>query len=56
MTKMRFKELPDDKVKEFCEWARANYKPFTAINGMWHPVVQTECVKINIEHTEFTND
>lgn len=30
-------------------WARENYKPFDPITGVWHPVVQAECVRMNIE-------
>lgn len=36
---------------EFRRWARANYLPFSPIDGTWHPVVQAECVIINEEAT-----
>lgn len=42
---------PDEETK-FRAWARTNYEPLSKINGLWHPVVQDECVKINIEHKE----
>lgn len=29
------------------QWARDNYKPFSPIDGTWHPIVQDECVQIN---------
>ncbi len=34
---------------EFRKWARDNYTPFSEIKGIWHPIVQDECVKINKE-------
>jgi hypothetical protein len=42
-----FRELSKDEEESFREWARVNYEPFTPINGVWHPVVQDECQKIN---------
>ena len=42
-----FRDLTTNEIIEFQQWARDNYKPFTSINGMWHPVVQQECVQIN---------
>ena len=42
-----FKELSPEEVQEFRQWARDNYTPFTPIQGIWHPVVQHECQKIN---------
>jgi hypothetical protein len=44
-----FRELDTKEEKEFREWARNNYKKFDTIKGVWHPVVQDECVKINAE-------
>jgi hypothetical protein len=44
-----FRELSPEEEKEFRQWARDNYEPFSEINGVWHPVVQDECVKINKE-------
>ena len=47
-----FRDLTEDEEKDFRQWARDNYKPYTDIRGVWHPVVQDECRKIN-EETEF---
>lgn len=44
-----YKELSEQEKEEFRKWARENYKPFTPIEGTWHPVVQEECTKINAE-------
>jgi hypothetical protein len=44
-----FKELTPGEEAAYREWARLNYKPFDPINGVWHPVVQKECAKINEE-------
>ena len=44
-----FRDLSADEEKEFRQWARDNYTPYDEIKGVWHPVVQDECVKINIE-------
>jgi len=35
------------EVEEFKKWAHDNYIPFSAIKGIWHPIVQKECIKIN---------
>ena len=42
-----FKDLTAKEMTEFKDWARKNYKPFTEIKGVWHPVIQEECAKIN---------
>ena len=44
-----FKDLTDKEMTEFKDWARKNYKPFTEIKGVWHPIIQEECRKMNIE-------
>ena len=44
-----FKELDEKEEKLFREWARENYTPLDPIKGIWHPVVQDECVKMNVE-------
>jgi hypothetical protein len=44
-----FRELTAEEEAEFRKWARENYKPFSPINGVWHLVVQNECVKMNVE-------
>jgi hypothetical protein len=49
---MLFRELTETETKEFQQWARENYKPFSPIDGIWHPVVQKECAKINEEEAQ----
>ena len=44
-----FRELEDEEVEEFKVWARENYTPFSEIKGVWHPVIQQECIEINKE-------
>jgi len=52
--KMMFRKLRAEEEKSFREWARSNYIPFSPIEGIWHPVVQEECVKINKEKSAFS--
>ena len=42
-----FKELTQKEETEFKDWAKLNYKPFEPIKGIWHPIIQAECVKMN---------
>ena len=42
-----FRTLNEQDEKEFREWARKNYTAFEPIKGIWHPVIQDECRKIN---------
>ena len=44
-----FKPLTAEEEKEYRKWARDNYVPFEPIKGVWHPIVQDECVKMNAE-------
>jgi len=44
-----FRKLDKEEEKEFRQWARDNYKPYTEISSIWHPMVRNECEKINIE-------
>ena len=46
---MLFRHLSEAEEKEFREAARKNYKVFDPINGVWHPVYQDECAKMNAE-------
>jgi len=46
---MLFKKLEVDEIISFRQWARENYSPGEEISGVWHPVVQKECVLINEE-------
>ncbi len=45
-----FRTLTDGEDAKFRKWARDNYKPLEPINGVWHPVVQDECVLMNKEY------
>ncbi len=45
-----FRSLSPDEEKDFKQWARNNYVVGTPISGVWHIVVQEECVLINREH------
>ncbi len=47
-----FRNLNSDEEQEFKDWARNNYKPFSEIPGIWHPIIQAECVQINKENGE----
>lgn len=42
-----FNELSESEEQEFRQWARDNYTPLDPIKGIWHPIVQDECTKIN---------
>ena len=42
-----FQNLTRQEETEFRNWARENYLPFSDIRGIWHPVVQDECRRIN---------
>ncbi len=53
---MYFKPLLASEAEGFREWARNNYKPFSDISGIWHPVVQLECVAMNMERAEYPLD
>ena len=44
-----FSHLTPEQERKFRQWARENYKPFDPIDGVWHPVVQDECVQINAD-------
>ena len=46
MSKM-FRDLSEKEQQSFRAWARENYIPFSPILGVWHPVVQEECARIN---------
>ena len=44
-----FRTLTPEEEAQFRAWARQNYKRLEPIKGVWHPVVQDECRKINEE-------
>jgi hypothetical protein len=45
-----FRDLSEEEEREFRQWARDNYEPLNPILGIWHPVVQDECKKMNQEN------
>lgn len=49
-----FRKLTPKEEKTFRAWARANYKPFTNIREIFHPVVQDECRKMNEEANDIS--
>ena len=44
-----FRDLSKEEEKPFRQWARENYKCNDPISSIWHPIVQEECKKINLE-------
>ena len=42
-----WKSLSEEEEQIYRQWARDNYTPMEPINGVWHPVVQEECVLMN---------
>ena len=43
-----YKVVDTEEEREvYRQWARDNYEPFTPIDGVWHWLVQEECIKIN---------
>jgi len=48
-----FRALTEVEVKEFRRSARLNYKPFSPIEGIWHPIYQLECVRMNHENSKY---
>lgn len=45
-----FRDLSPEEVEVFRQWARDNYTPGEPIESYWHPVVVTECRRINEDH------
>ena len=50
---MVFRWLSEEEEAQFRALARGKYKPFTQIEGIWHPVYQDECVRINHEKSYY---
>lgn len=50
---MSFRKLDDDDIEKFRRSAREKYELFTPIDGIWHPVYQAECVKMNHEAAHY---
>ena len=44
-----FRDIKGEEARQFKQWARDNYAVFTPINGLWHPLIQAECVEMNRE-------
>jgi hypothetical protein len=44
-----FRELDEEETIEFKEWARDNHHAGQPINPVWHPVVRSECERIDHE-------
>jgi hypothetical protein len=44
-----FRDLNEDEVADFKQWARDNYELGTDISSIWHPVCQEECRLMNEE-------
>ena len=44
-----FKEIVKDSEEgmKYRLWARENYELYTPIKGVWHPLIQEECVRMN---------
>ena len=51
-----FSPLTEEAEVEFRAWAHKFYPPLTDINGVWHPVMQDECVRINEKYIEDTKE
>lgn len=47
LTMNLFIDLSVEEEQEFRLWAQDNYIPLSPIPGIWHPVIQDECAKIN---------
>lgn len=54
MKKRLFRDLTPEEEISFRQWARNNYRPGSDIYGLWHPVIQDECVRINEEFNTST--
>jgi hypothetical protein len=50
------RELNDQEIIQFKAWARENYIPGDHISEIWHPIVQEECILINTEKKENSNE
>jgi hypothetical protein len=53
---MQFRTLDEAEAETFRQYIRLNYTPFSPISGVWHPVSQAECVRINTEAATFVVD
>ena len=53
---MIFKKLNSKQESEYRLFARNNYDLFSSIPGHWHPIIQDECLKMNLENSKFVDD
>lgn len=53
---MIFKKLNSKEELDYRLFARKNYDEFHSIPGHWHPIIQDECLKMNLENSKFIND
>lgn len=53
---LSFRRLNDHETEEFKGWARRFYTPGMGIQGVWHPVTQAECVKMNEEAATWVDE
>lgn len=53
---MMFRVLSKDEEESFRQWANENYTPHSEIKGVWHPVIQAECVEINKRNSAMKED
>jgi hypothetical protein len=44
-----FRKLSAEEAEISRQWARKNYTPGQEINSLWHPVIRTECQRMNRE-------
>jgi len=47
-----YKDLSDEAISRFREWARNNHKPGDDITSTLHPIVKDECRLINEEFVD----
>ena len=47
-----YKDLSDEAISRFREWARNNHKPGDGISSALHPIVRDECRLINEEFVD----
>ena len=47
-----FRKLDPTEEQQFRQWARDNYVPLEPIKGIWHPIIQDECAKINSHYQQ----
>lgn len=50
---MLFRDLTEQEVQEFKQWAHDNFDPNEEPNELWHPVIRAEWAAIA---EEYSND